>query len=932
MKFRPLLVFCWAQLFIAAAFVVAAGYNQAVRPSLQAELSRATGIVAGVVHGGAAERAGLRPGDRILSINGIPLAPRVSPMHFTSAGDTVPIVVERGRRHVTLFAVPVMNEEAREEALLAGGERTLGAINSYFWYPLNIWMLALGIALLLIRGEYKDARLASLFFLYWAGGNFFADAPGFGALIAELPRWLRLAIYITDSVFVAAFFAASLHFAVVFAGHGRPPRAWRALLYLLPLPIFIEALGSDIRHAGNDPATLAIPAHSSVYLTLGPALLILSLLILAFRLRRAKDLNSRRRLQLCFLALFPGVLGFVLANILHLFESFALDQIADLANSLCTMAGSAIFAYAVVRHRMFNIRVLVRRSIQYALARGTLFVAMALPVIGLVAYLYLHRHDSLAAVVTRTPAIYLLLILPLALMIGYRKRLLLALDRRYFREQYDARNLMLHVVSMVRDGSDIIGLSRVTLDEVESALHPKHVSLWQLDREGRELSRAFARGERSDAIVSPLPSTGALPTLLATDPEPLDLHARTTKTLVTRLPAAERDWLAEADAYLLVPLLIENRLAGLMVLGERMSEEPYSREDRELLRTIAAQLALTFDYARLKGSPSFVWSPLAEAAPPPILDELRSCPACGRCYGADQAACEVDHQTLVQEHGVPRMIEDKYLVTKILGRGGMGSVYLATQKRLNRPVAVKVLLAHLVGSPSMRSRFEREARIVARLKHPAIVTVHDFGVLSGGHAYLVMEHLEGQTLRKTINAGAQPFERMLEIMKPVCEAVDAAHRAGVVHRDLKPENIMIVHEGGALSPRVLDFGLAKLSGPIGDHEATVVQSAQSVGVVGTLMYLAPELLSGRGADARSDQYALGLIAYELLTGEHPFGHATDLASIVKSHTEEMVPPLRKLAPEVSVEAAEAVHRALSKNAVERFDSVVEFYEAMSGSS
>ncbi len=928
MKFRPLLVFCWAQLIIAAAFVLAGGYNQAVRPALQAGFSRTTGIVTNIVRGGAAERAGLREGDRILSINGVPVAPRVVVMHFTSAGDTVPIDIERGRSRVTLFAIPVTSEESREEAFLGGGERMLGAINSYCWYPLNLGMLALGTVLLLVRGEYKDARLASLFFLYWAGGNFFADTPGFGALIADLPRWLRLAIYLTDSVFVAGFFAVSLHFAVVFAAHGRPPRAWRVILYLLAVPIFVEALGSDFRHVDNDPAKLAIPVHSSIYLTLGPALLIASLLILAFRLRRAKDLNARRRLQLVFLALLPGVLGFVLANLLHVFDSFVLDQIADLENSLCTMAGSTIFAYAVVRHRMFNIRVLVRRSIQYALARGTLFAAMSLPVIGLVGYLYMHRRDSLAVVVTGTPTVYLLLIFPLALMIGYRKRVLLALDRRYFREQYDARNLMLHVVSMVRDGSDIIGLSRVTLDEVERALHPKHVSLWQLDRDGKEFSRAFARGEQSDVYVSPLPATGALTTLLATDPEPLDLHARATKTLVMRLPVAERDWLVEADAYLLVALLIEGRLAGLMVLGERMSEEPYSSEDRTLLRTIAAQLALTFDYARLKGSPSFVWSPLAEAAPQPILDELRSCPACGRCYGADQSTCEVDHQTLVQEHGVPRMIEDKYLVTRILGRGGMGSVYLATQKRLNRPVAVKVLLAHLVSSPSMRSRFEREARIVARLKHPAIVTVHDFGVLSGGHAYLVMEHLEGQTLRKTISAGAQTIERTLEIMRPVCEAVDTAHRAGVIHRDLKPENIMIVSESGVLSPRVLDFGLAKLSGPIGDHEATVVQSGQSVGVVGTLMYLAPELLSGRGADARSDQYALGLIAYELLTGEHPFGHATDLASIVKSHTEESVPALRQRAPEVPVHVAEAVHRALSKDAMERFDSVVEFFEAM----
>lgn len=229
----------------------------------------------------------------------------------------------------------------------------------------------------------------------------------------------------------------------------------------------------------------------------------------------------------------------------------------------------------------------------------------------------------------------------------------------------------------------------------------------------------------------------------------------------------------------------------------------------------------------------------------------------------------------------------------------------------------------------MRDRFEREARIVARLRHPGIVTIHDFGVLSAGHAYLVMEYLEGQTLRKTILSGPQPYPRMLEIMKPVIEAVDAAHRAGVVHRDLKPENIMIVPDldTKALSPRVLDFGLAKMTGPIRDDEATIVQSGHSIGIVGTLMYLAPEILGGQAAGPQSDQYSLGLIAYELVAGVHPFHEAADLASIVRCHTMTPVPPLGDRA-DVPVPVAEAIHRALAKEAEDRFESVLQFLAAM----
>jgi serine/threonine-protein kinase len=284
----------------------------------------------------------------------------------------------------------------------------------------------------------------------------------------------------------------------------------------------------------------------------------------------------------------------------------------------------------------------------------------------------------------------------------------------------------------------------------------------------------------------------------------------------------------------------------------------------------------------------------------------------------------------VPESGVPRVIEEKYVVSRLLGRGGMGSVYLATQKRLNRPVAVKVLLAHLVGSSSMRTRFEREARIVARLRHPAIVTIHDFGVLPSGHAYLVMEYLDGDTLRKTIVGGAQTVDAALDILRPVGEAVDAAHRVGVVHRDLKPENIMIVQDRGSelRQPRVLDFGLAKMTGPIGDDEATMVQSGHSAGVVGTLMYMAPEVLSGRSGDARADQYSLALIAYELLAGEHPLGTATDLASVVRGHTEVAFLPITQRAPHVPKHMGAAIHRALSKDSAERFESVGEFIAAM----
>jgi predicted Ser/Thr protein kinase len=923
MKTKPLVMLSWIQVVIAVFFVLLNFYVLIHRPLPGFDYSKTRGVVLDVMPGGPAERAGIAKGDRILSINGHAVAIDVIPLFFTRAGDTVPVVFEHaGVRRATNLKL-ISFEEQRRLALRAGEERAISAIASYLNFPLHIWMLGLGIALLVLRPGNKDARLSALTLVYWAGSLFIYQASGFPASA------LRIPVIVIDAWFCAAFFAAVAHFTLIFPSErvGRLHPVWEFVPYVVSLPIFIETLLNDLQRMRGDvhPAALPFRGASS---SIGTLLLVGALITLGVRFTRMHDANARRRVQLVFLSLLPATVTFTLGflgDVLGLGYTFT--SIVRVLNTPMTMFGAALYGYAVVRHRLYNIRVLVRRSLQYALARGTLFVLMSLPVIGLLLFFYAHRRDSLAELLTGMPSAYLLLIVPLVLMFHYRKRLLERLDRRFFREQYDARHLLLHVVSIIRGGSDMLALSRAALDEIDKALHPKHISLWQTDPEGGQLHRGFYRGEDAPFEVVPLAANGTLASLLITDDDPLDVNHRSTRALLQRLPEGERDWLRVSDAYLIVPLLIEKRLVGLMVLGERKSEEPYSSEDRELLRMLGAQLALTLDYTRLKQSPSLVWSP----APVHVYtsDVVQLCPKCGRCYAPEASQCELDQETLVPESGVPRIIEDKYIVTRLLGRGGMGSVYLATQKRLNRPVAIKVLLSHLVGSSSMRNRFEREARIVARLRHPAIVTIHDFGVLASGHAYLVMEYLDGETLRKVIGSGPQTLPAAMAILRPVGEAIDAAHSAGIVHRDLKPENIMLVRDHGSLpAPRVLDFGLAKMSSPIGEDEATFVQSGHSAGVVGTLMYMAPEVLSGHAADAKADQYSLGLIAYELLAGEHPLGHSTDLASVVRGHTDLPLIPITDRVPNLPRPVADALHRALSKKADQRFASVGEFIAAM----
>ncbi|HEV7425010.1 MAG TPA: ATP-binding protein [Thermoanaerobaculia bacterium] len=661
-----MVVFCWLQVCLAGASLALAFYNNVTRPTLQFNYSRTTGQVEVVVPGGTADKAGLKVGDRIVSIQDQRIGYGLNPMLFTRSGDLVPVqravrdgIGRKGAPTTEVLSIrTVPYEDSLRASLGLGAGPALSAIVAYLFFPLNAWMFALGVALLLLRPNDGDGRLASLAFVYLAaGGNFIANQPGIGAQLSTVPEFLRGCIYLTDCFFAAMFFAVVVNFAMVFANvERRVSRRWQALSYVISVPIFIEAALWSLTRTRESLAQAQ--GVDVVYRILGPAMLALAVVILSVRSRRVHDANAQRRLKLTFLALLSGSLGLIAANILVLFDRPTVTEAGEIIERLGEITGAAIFAYAVVRHRMFNIRVLVRRSIQYVLARGTLLVLMSLPVIGLASYLYAHRSDSIAVALTGAPVVLVLIMVPLGLVVRYRKRVLEALDRRYFREQYDSRRLLLQVVSMVRDGLDIPGLSRVALDEIEQALHPRHISIWHSDPENRQYELHFVQGAAAPPNVAALRASGALPALLSKNDEPLDLYSRHTRQLVAKLPAAEQEWLRVHDAYLLVPMLIGQRLAGMMVLGERKSEEPYGKEDRQLLKTVATQLALTFDYSRLKESPS------------PVMERLRTRIAADL---HDDVGSGLSRIALLSELGRRRTIADPAQVDDLFAQIGDSS-------------------------------------------------------------------------------------------------------------------------------------------------------------------------------------------------------------------------------------------------------------------
>jgi serine/threonine protein kinase len=191
---------------------------------------------------------------------------------------------------------------------------------------------------------------------------------------------------------------------------------------------------------------------------------------------------------------------------------------------------------------------------------------------------------------------------------------------------------------------------------------------------------------------------------------------------------------------------------------------------------------------------------------------MKYCPICKTCYDDNEDRCQKDRIFLVEAFPGQRLVDGKYRIDALIGQGGMGAVYRATHLELDRVIALKVVLPDYVSSGETLERFRREARAAARLNHPNVITIYDFGVLGNGRAYLAMELLTGRSLRDEIEkSGMLSAKRTLEILRNICEAVQAAHNAGVIHRDLKPDNIVLeTNELKQELVKVVDFGIAKL--------------------------------------------------------------------------------------------------------------------------
>jgi serine/threonine-protein kinase len=310
---------------------------------------------------------------------------------------------------------------------------------------------------------------------------------------------------------------------------------------------------------------------------------------------------------------------------------------------------------------------------------------------------------------------------------------------------------------------------------------------------------------------------------------------------------------------------------------------------------------------------------------------MKLCLSCHLEFTDEMDVCPKDNVTLVTLGDDPLIgntLQDRYKIESVIGRGAMGAVYKATQEIIGREVAIKVLHTHLVDDNDALKRFHQQAKAASRLNHPHIITLYDYGVMSGGQPYIVMDLLKGTAMSRILEEREYlPLEEAVPLIKQICEALGDAHKHGVVHRDVKPDNIVLEEQNdNKLWVKVVDFGIAKI---VQGGDETLVRITRTGMVCGSPAYMSPEQFQGDEVDARSDIYSLAVLIFEMLTGRLPF-QAKDLVGLMSLHVSDKPPSMKKVRPDLDFppELEKALEHAMNKNVEGRPASMDDFWQEL----
>lgn len=677
--------------------------------------------------------------------------------------------------------------------------------------------------------------------------------------------------------------------------------------------------------------------------------LVLSLLILpAFPVLMLRSLRAgeaeRRRVRVLVAALAAGgapILTASAAEVLGLLRDPAHIRVVSYVVVPSLFVVPLGTAYAVLVDRALGVRLIVRRALQYSLARNTLVLGAATPLAALGLFLALNQDRTLGELVLGPSAPWLVaLSLGALAALQVRHRLMDRLDRAFFREQYDARRILEALVNQARSAHGPAELARLLRRRIDDALHPRHTVVFLRGPEGARLEPALGGGRsvplagelvrraertgrpfrvrRAEVTGRPGRGAGAEVTgrpgrVVGAEPTGRSLEVGRPGGWAGASPEAgpspdEDAWAQDLGVDLLVPLrTATGELLGLVALGEKRSELPYDAEDIALLASVAAAASATLE-TRLPpygGYEGHGWSRGAGGTPGGH-EPAEECVSCGVIVPVGNRGCPECGASSIRRAALPRRLSGKFEIIRRLGQGGGGVVYLARDDFLGRQVALKAVGAL---SPEQTLVLEREARTLASITHPHLATIYGMERWGGGQV-LVLEYMVGGILSDALRAGPVPWGRALTLVAAVADAVHHLHAEGLVHRDIKPGNVGFDAVG---RPKLLDFGLATVSrarweGAGTDGEEAAVEApdptagageAAGAGagagaaeeveggwtltgpLPGTLPYMSPEALSGRPPQPRDDVWSLGVLLAECVAGWNPFRGRTPAATVTR---------------------------------------------------
>jgi tRNA A-37 threonylcarbamoyl transferase component Bud32 len=770
---------------------------------------------------------------------------------------------------------------------------------SWQLFLLGIFSIA-GLAL--IAGGRHDQRAVLLGTFYLVAGTSFAQR--FIGRVAASPR------PVWASVYLEAFAPYLLwRFVQAFPRVERFSRVDRLASIVVPVSLMVGSalllanLAMPIAPHSGPKALLEAFARgrqsSNFYWAAISVLTLTALVVAPFRARSAPMTEKRR------VALFLSGIGFGLTPLLtDILVEVYLPSIAARVSPTMLAAATYPFlatipvttAYAVMVERVVEVSFVIRRTLQYALAKAAILGLTIVPV-ALLVQLGLAYRDRTVAQLLELPAGRLLAGLAMTgvvLMLA-RDRLLDGIDRAFRRGAAPPERAIARVTGEIRDAA--------TLRELSARLEPMLRELF-----GSSRSAILTRIHPSTAFESvqqdwtALASDSALVALVGDEDDAIDLGHDRTGGLFDVIPAGDRDWLEAHSCAVIVPLRGRNGdLLGILALRTKHGGLRFTGADLEVLRGIAGPIALVLDQILEKRRQRLESSSGDGAA--------AECARCGAILPDTSPACECGGQ--LRAAAVPCLIAGKFRVERRLGAGAMGTAYVAYDLALQRTVVVKALPRRVAGATR---RLENEARAMARVSDSRLASIYGLEHWRGA-PLVVMEYLAGGTLADRLAGRRLAVTEVLAMGRALASGLRVLHDAGLLHRDVKPTNIAFTADG---APKLLDFGLASL-----------IDDAEGPSLAGTPLYLAPELLGGTPASPASDLWSLAIVLFEAIAGGNPVASGT-VNRTLRSVAAADIPDLHTIVPDVPQPVNDLFRVLLARDPSQRPQSAVEMVERLDG--